>query len=510
MYYLNMYYLYYKGSTKMSNIKDNKDEIFNPNTWGLNYENVFQINNIYRNLFRRFRKLFVNKKDMNLSKYANYYIKGLMLLKNDKKTISEIARRVIHYTDDGQNLQHFITDSDWAYKNIFEKIQNEIGKNKDLSDGMIILDDTGNRKYGSHSIGVSKQYIGREGKIENGQVCVSLGYYKKHFWTMIEADLYIPEKWFNNYTKKELYDKWHVPYDRVFKTKTEIGLDLVKSSINNGLSFSVLAFDTWFGRDSNFRYDLDDLGVTYIAKIPSNSSILSDLDLKDVPDKTIEGDQYLLFPNNLTHSEIKDIIKSNDFQLKKVEVRDTERGILYYDCFCKRVKSKVSTRNNTYIDECLLVYKNYKGDYHFSVSNTDYKASLLHLCQWNAQEYFIERIFEDCKSNIGFTDLECRKYRSYMHHVCLVALCSWFICLVKIFLSKSDSNEDKLKSYFDIQILPKISISNIIDLLCVLMPLKNLSLDNMLYIVVSHLIHRSNSISSKYRKQIKTIKYSGS
>src|SRR5256886_210026 len=42
--------------------------------------------------------------------------------------------------------------------------------------GVLILDDTGDLKRGTHSVGVQRQYTGTAGRIENAQVSVFCAY----------------------------------------------------------------------------------------------------------------------------------------------------------------------------------------------------------------------------------------------------------------------------------------------------------------------------------------------
>lgn len=485
--------------------KNNKKELFNPEKWGLSINNIEGISKIFNNIQQRFGRLF--KK--NNRKYLKYYMKGLLEVEK-KSTITEISREIIDPNDDGQNLQYYISDSKWDHKQIFNKIQKEILSHKDLSGGMLILDDTGFRKYGNHSIGCSRQYIGRDGKIELGQVCVGLGYYIDSLWTMVDSELYIPKNWFNNKSNKELEEDYYLPSDRKFMTKPELGLNMIKQACSNGLPFSTVSCDTWYGKDSNFRHSLGKLKLTYVCKLPSNSNVLLDIGLNGLPDKSFKDGQYELFPNNLVKSDITKIITNNDFQETKLEVRTTERGVLYYDCFYKPIKSKVSDYKNVFIDELLFVYKDYEGSYHFSVTNASLECSLKKLSELNSYEYFIERIFQDCKSNLGWKDLESRKYRSFMHHTCLVALCLWFIFLVKYHFQINHPPDKSLKSEIGIPNLPHLSTSNIIDFFRFLFPLKYFTIEDRINIVISHLIHRSMSIASKHRKEIREQDYSDS
>ena len=50
---------------------------------------------------------------------------------------------------------------------------------------------------GKQKAGVTRQYLGREGKVDLGQVGVGLSYYKDGMWALVDAGLYLPRVWFS-------------------------------------------------------------------------------------------------------------------------------------------------------------------------------------------------------------------------------------------------------------------------------------------------------------------------
>ena len=54
------------------------------------------------------------------------------------------------------------------------------------ADAVLILDDTGDLKAGTHKVGVQRQYTGTAGRIENAQVAVYLAYASRHGYTLID------------------------------------------------------------------------------------------------------------------------------------------------------------------------------------------------------------------------------------------------------------------------------------------------------------------------------------
>ena len=489
---------------------NNKNNIYNPKYWGICDKSIQQVKKTFDNLKRRYKKCFKTTKK-NLFKYAYMYIKGLISIK-ENKTMLNMSRFVKNASSEYENIQYFLSEAKWEDEKIFEKITKEVTRHQHSSESILTLDDTGIKKYGDESIGVARQYLGREGKVDRGQVTVSLGYYNNHSWKMIDGELYIPENWFETKTREELTNKWALPEDRRFLTKYEIALKLIDKALERNLYFALLCMDAWYGRNSYFRYILQNKNVKYIADIPINTRILSELS----PDITaieydnyepqLKGDQYLLFEDNLTARKIRAFIKMNDFESGKYSLRSTERGELICKCYRKRVRT-IEHSTGTLMSEWLFILELPDGSYRFSVSNCDEDISLEELAKCHCYRYFIERIFQDCKSNLGLGDLQARNYRSFKHHLSLVALCLYFMSLIKDLFYNDFHPNESLKDLLDVHSLPIISISCICELFRILYPLKVLGLGDVINIIVDKLVRRSKAIASKYRRQIRTSQY---
>ena len=60
------------------------------------------------------------------------------------------------------------------------------------TDGILIVDETGDLKKGSATVGVQRQYTGTAGRVENAQVAVYLAYAGARGHAMIDRELYLP------------------------------------------------------------------------------------------------------------------------------------------------------------------------------------------------------------------------------------------------------------------------------------------------------------------------------
>ena len=183
-------------------------DVFDPERWGLPPEAVADLADRLRRVWIRFQVCFKTK-TRDPSEYAWVYLRGVLTMAT-KRNFANIARRVIAPEDDGQNLQQFMSDSPWSGQEVFAQIQAEIRQRSELCGGMLTLDESGTDCAGDQSAGAARQYIGRIGKVEMGQVGVALGYYQADAWMLVDAELYLPEGWFDKAHAK-LRKRWHIP-----------------------------------------------------------------------------------------------------------------------------------------------------------------------------------------------------------------------------------------------------------------------------------------------------------
>lgn len=95
------------------------------------------------------------------------YLHGLLSDSPRKSMGSTLAR--IHDPGSYQAFQHFITHAPWEVAPVWRRLLGRIPDRR----GVLILDDTGFPKQGTHSVGVPRQYSGTLGKIGNGQIAVT-------------------------------------------------------------------------------------------------------------------------------------------------------------------------------------------------------------------------------------------------------------------------------------------------------------------------------------------------
>lgn len=96
-----------------------------------------------------------------------------------------------------------------------------------------------------------------------------LGYAKECVWTLIDGELFLPEKWFSKSDGGRRL-KAGIPSGRVFQTKIELGWQMIKRVQVSDLPFVAVDFDSLYGRSFWFREQCDQAGIEYYGDIPAN------------------------------------------------------------------------------------------------------------------------------------------------------------------------------------------------------------------------------------------------
>jgi SRSO17 transposase len=90
-----------------------------------------------------------------------------------------------------QACQHFITHAPWDVRPVWRRLLAVLTERR----GVLILDDTGFPKLGTHSVGVARQYSGTLGRIANCQVAVTAALWSGMRALLLRAELYLPDTW---------------------------------------------------------------------------------------------------------------------------------------------------------------------------------------------------------------------------------------------------------------------------------------------------------------------------
>jgi SRSO17 transposase len=460
--------------------------------------------------WERFRQRFKSK-TRDTSEHALAYLRGQMTMESDRN-FAGIANSMENA--DGQALQHFMSNSPWSGQGVFEQIRDEIIEKPEVHSGsVLILDEYADEKAGGKSAGALRQYNGRMGKVDLCQVAVALGYVNWKLdpwplWAMVDAEIFLPEAWFGA-EYAPLRQQVGVPAERtIFETKPELGLKMIRRATAAELPFEAVLCDSLYGRSSQFRHELREEHVLYMADIPNNLRVYLQQPVVGVPEPRPgkkgpkpEKPQVL---NDVRSYSVKQIGLAEDTHWQRLRIRTNERGVLE-DRFAVR---RVWVWDDKQPDiapyqEWLAMRIESNGDRTYAFSNAPEDASLQFLTELLCGRYFVERVIQDSKDEVGADEFQAQKYLAWEHHTALTACALWFIATTKLDWAKDCQRDPDLAQQLEIEALPALSTANVREMLRAVMPLPQLSPEEAQAQVVKHLVNRSRSTASRLRKRHK-------
>jgi SRSO17 transposase len=360
------------------------------------------------------------------------YLHGL-LGNSTRKNVEQMA---LGQKEKVRSLQYFVGQSQWETEPVIAIHQELIGKTLGEEDGVALIDESSAVKQGTESVGVATQYCGSVGKIANGQVGVYLGYASRKGYSLIEGQLFMPEKWFEE-EHAEQREECGVPEDLVFETKPEIGLKLLKNVIKRDkLAFSWVAADALYGDSPAFRDGVAATGKYYFTAIKENSLIWCTAPKVYVPQWSGHGRH----PTRLRLSDTrKHPIQVNQL-VKKIQKQDWVRAVIKEGSkgpiICDFAFLRVTeSRGGLPADELWLIIRRNLDDpseIKYFFSNAPVSTPLNEFVRISGMRWPIETIFEEAKGEVGMDHYEMRSWLGWHHHMLLVSLAHHFLVRLRI------------------------------------------------------------------------------
>jgi SRSO17 transposase len=348
---------------------------------------------------------------------ARVYISGL-LSDLERKNVESIAYR---HDQDRRGLQRFIGEASWPHPPLRAELAQQVGAELGEADGVIVFDPSGHKKCGHDSVGVQRQWLGRLGKIDNGQVGVYLGYASRKEQALVDVRLYLPKEWAKDKARRK---KGGVPKEIRYRTRHELALEML--AINGRhLPHKWIAGDDEMGRSSRFRRDLRALDEQYLLDVPANTNIR---DLQ-APCPAYGGRGR--FPQQPFQRVDAWRASLDQDAWARIDVRDGEKGPLVLEIVKRRVLARTERRGRAATEELLVVTRaldetgKMKYDYHLAHAHPD--TPLAELARVVKAEHRIEDGLKRAKSEAGLSDYEVRTWIGWYHHQTLSLIAAWFL-----------------------------------------------------------------------------------
>lgn len=198
---------------------------------------------------------------------ARAFVLGLLsdLPRKNCWTISE------HVGDDRPHgMQHLLRKAVWDADAVRDDIRTIAVERLGTQDAILVVDETGDVKKGTRTVGVQRQYTGTAGRIENAQVGVFLTYTTAAGHTLIDRELYLPKSWTADQDRCAAAG---VPEGILFATKTDLAERMITRALDSGVAASWVAGDEVYGAATRLRATLEQRGVGYVLAVARNHQV---------------------------------------------------------------------------------------------------------------------------------------------------------------------------------------------------------------------------------------------
>jgi SRSO17 transposase len=369
----------------------------------------------------------------SLERYTTGLLSG-----TSRKTASEIGRSLPEIN--GQRLQEFLTRTDWDPGEMDQLRAEHMRTHACVGNGVLILDETGFAKKGTASVGVARQYSGTLGRVDNSQVLVTAHYVDRVFDWPVTARLYLPERWAHDEVRR---GKAHVPKWVQFQTKGQVGLDMVKWSIEAKVPFGAVVIDAGYGDQPVLLDGLVALEMPHIAGVSSSLRLRLaesvDADQGDPPPPPYSGrgksKKATTLKERIPALEAQEIMEKLPPEAwQRVAWTNGTKGPLIKEF------ARVEVFRSGYRGAHLPVRGWLLGER--PVSRLAGKEDLKYYFAWNLEtlsleqlvelahiRWVIERFYQDAKGELGLDHYEGRLWTGFHRHVALVMLAHCYLTL---------------------------------------------------------------------------------
>ena len=128
-------------------------------------------------------------------------------------------------------MQHLLARAVWDTDAVAGELRAFVAQHLGESEAVLIVDETGDAKKGTSTVGVQRQYSGTTGRIENCQVAVHLAYASSRGHALVDRELYLPRSWTDD---PQRCTAAGVPPEVAFATKPALAAAMIERAWTPG------------------------------------------------------------------------------------------------------------------------------------------------------------------------------------------------------------------------------------------------------------------------------------
>jgi SRSO17 transposase len=292
-------------------------------------------------------------------------------------------------------MQRLLAAAAWDADAVRDELQAYVVEHLGDPAGVLVVDETGFPKQGTHSVGVARQYSGTTGRRENQQIGVFLAYAGRRGCGLLDRALYLPEAWAADRARRQAAG---VPEAVAFATKGALAQGMLARAFAAGVPAAWVVADTVYGGD-DLRHWLEAQARRYVLAVPCTHGIWS------------AGEQV----------EAQALATQlPDSAWMRLSAGEGSQGPRWYDWACLGLPYE--TRSGW--AHWLLIRRSISDPteraYYRVYGPADTRPP--EMVRVAGQRWCIETAFEEAKGLVGLDHYEVRRWDGWYRHVTLVLL----------------------------------------------------------------------------------------
>ncbi|MFI6729798.1 IS701 family transposase [Streptomyces atratus] len=187
-----------------------------------------------------------------------------------RKNCWTLAEHAGDATPDG--MQHLLHRAKWDADAVRDDIRAYVVEHLHDENAVLVVDETGDLKKGTATVGVQRQYTGTAGRIENAQVAVYLVYSAARGHTAIDRALYVPRSWTED---PDRCQRAGIPDGLAFATKPQLAAQMVERALDAGTAARWVTGDEVYGDNPHLQTALEQRRTGYVLAVSSTHPVVT-------------------------------------------------------------------------------------------------------------------------------------------------------------------------------------------------------------------------------------------
>jgi SRSO17 transposase len=176
-----------------------------------------------------------------------------------------------HAGDAGpRGMQQLLSAAVWDEAGVRDDLRGYVLEHFADPGAVLVVDETGDLKKGTATVGVQRQYTGTAGRTENAQVAVYLAYAARAGTAFIDRALYLPQSWTGDPARCRGAG---VPEAAVFATKPALAKAMIAQALEAGTPAAWATADEVYGQDPQLRAELARRGLGYVLAVAKSHPV---------------------------------------------------------------------------------------------------------------------------------------------------------------------------------------------------------------------------------------------